>query len=143
MRAKDIVQAIKIGDYDLDLGEIIKAATHRENNLRCNNVEMNVLHEYDERSIMILIRETPAVALAVALKNVDKEILERVTSCMSTRARSIFLEEMAYLGPQKHERIREAQSSVLNKLQALEELGRVAKTSRSCSMGAGEDPASV
>lgn len=76
-----------------------------------------------DKSIQRLLSEVESSELATALKNADEEILNRITSNLSKRARATLLEEIEFLGTVSRDREIAARQAVCELLAKLDQAG--------------------
>jgi flagellar motor switch protein FliG len=88
----------------------------------------------DDRSVQMVLRETDAKQLAVALKGVREDVRQKILRNMSTRASTNLTEEIELLGPVRLKNVEEAQGDIVRVIRALEEAGQIVIT-----RGAGND----
>ncbi len=79
----------------------------------------------DDRSIQQVLREVETGNLALALKGVANEALEKITNNLSTRAAENLLEEVSLLGPVRLSQVEDAQQSIIRTIRQLEERGEI------------------
>jgi flagellar motor switch protein FliG len=88
----------------------------------------------DDRSVQMVLRETDAKQLAIALKGVRDDVRQKILRNMSTRASTNLTEEIELLGPVRLKNVEEAQGDIVRVIRALEEAGQIVIT-----RGAGND----
>ena len=79
----------------------------------------------DDQALQEVLREVSRQELAVALKAVDAEILERVVRNMSKRGAALLREAMERLGPIRLGEVEEAQRRVAAVVRALQQRGEI------------------
>jgi flagellar motor switch protein FliG len=79
----------------------------------------------EDRSMQKLLSEIDSKTLALALKGASQPISERVLSNLSKRARESLQEEMEFLGSASPEQIQQAQKSVVELIQRLDQAGEL------------------
>ncbi len=67
----------------------------------------------DDRSLQTLLRAIEPDQLALALKNVDEELRDRLLSCLSTRAAAAIIDELEALGPVRVAAVEQAQKQIV------------------------------
>ena len=78
-----------------------------------------------DKSIQKLLAEVDSSELATTLKNADAEIIERITSNLSKRAKATLLEEVEYLDTVSSEEEAEAQKAICDVLAQLDQAGNL------------------
>jgi flagellar motor switch protein FliG len=79
----------------------------------------------DDRAIQLVLKEIESKDLALALRGASAEVVERLTSNMSTRAAEMLSEEIELMPPQRRKVVEEAQSKVVATVRRLEEAGEI------------------
>jgi flagellar motor switch protein FliG len=90
----------------------------------------------DDSGIQKALREIESKDLALALKNANEEVREKIFRNMSERAREMIQEEMDFMGPVRLRNVEEAQQKIVGAIRRLEESGEVIISGRG---GGGED----
>ena len=75
--------------------------------------------------IRTLLQAADQKDLMVALKAADKMLKSKILNNMSTRARTVFSEEMEYLPPMRLSEVEEAQLRIVQQVRQLEEQGQI------------------
>jgi flagellar motor switch protein FliG len=78
-----------------------------------------------DRQLQLLLSELEVKKLAMALKDVDAAIRDKVTANMSSRAKTVLNEESELLGQVPASALREARSEILGLVRRLEDEGRI------------------
>lgn len=78
-----------------------------------------------DKSIQRLLAEVEVAELATALKNAGEDIVDRVTSNLSKRAKATLLEEIEYLGTVSKERDAEARKAICDIFAQLDQAGEL------------------
>ena len=94
------------------------------------NIEQNrLLFEdivyFDDRSIQKILREVEQMELAVALKNVDGTVRDKIFSNMSKRAASMLKEDMEFMGPVLLSDVEEKQKNIVSIINRLIDAGEI------------------
>jgi len=79
----------------------------------------------DNRSIQTLSRNIEPDMLMVALKGANDEVKEKFLSNMSSRARSMFIDDMEAKGPLRITDVEDAQKSIMRKARKLSDAGEL------------------
>ena len=79
----------------------------------------------DSRSMQKVLGQTDGKILAVALKGADEDVKQVVMENMSKRARDGLLEEMEFLGTIPSNQIQQAQKSIVDIIQQLDQAGEL------------------
>ena len=79
----------------------------------------------DDRAIQQVLKSVDTRDLAVALKNADEVLSERILRNLSERARENLLEEIEFLKGLKSSDINEARTRIVRAVRALEEVGTI------------------
>jgi flagellar motor switch protein FliG len=79
----------------------------------------------DDRAIQLVLKEVESKDLALALRGASAEVVERLTSNMSSRAAEMLAEEIEIMPPQRRKVVEEAQSKVVASVRRLEEAGEI------------------
>src|SRR5262249_48165445 len=79
----------------------------------------------EDRSMQKLLGEIDSKNLAVALKGAPENIVEKVLGNLSKRARETLTEEMQFLGATSTAAIRQAQKTVVEVIQRLDQAGEL------------------
>ena len=90
----------------------------------------------DDSGIQKALREIESKDLALALKNANEQVSEKIFRNMSERAREMIVEEIEFMGPVRLRNVEEAQQKIVGAIRRLEEAGEVIITGRG---GGGED----
>lgn len=90
----------------------------------------------DDSGIQKALREIESKDLALALKNANEGVREKIFRNMSERAREMIQEEMDFMGPVRLRNVEEAQQKIVGAIRRLEEAGEVIISGRG---GGGED----
>lgn len=83
------------------------------------------LADIDDRSIQILLKETPNETLMIALKGVDETLRERFLRNMSNRAAEMLREDLDTMGPVRLSRVESEQKKMLQTARRLTEAGQI------------------
>lgn len=86
------------------------------------------LIQVDDSGIQKALRAIEQRDLALALKNADEELSEKILHNLSERAREVIKEVMDYLGPVRLRTVEEAQQKIVNVIRRLEESGELVIT---------------
>ncbi|OJF11684.1 flagellar motor switch protein FliG [Couchioplanes caeruleus] len=79
----------------------------------------------DDRSVQLVLRQVEPSDLATALKGVNDEVRNKVTSNLSERGRDNLLEEMDLMGPVKVRMVEESQQKIVSVIRSLEDSGQI------------------
>ena len=79
----------------------------------------------DDRSIQQVLRQVETVDLAMALKGVGDNVLDKITVNLSSSAAANILEEIQFLGPVRTRQVEEAQQKIIRTIRQLEEQGQI------------------
>lgn len=79
----------------------------------------------DDRSIQQVLRQVETVDLAMALKGVGGNVLDKITVNQSSSAAADILEEIQFLGPVRTRQVEEAQQKIIRTIRQLEEQGQI------------------
>jgi flagellar motor switch protein FliG len=79
----------------------------------------------DDRAIQKILREADSRDIAIALKDGNENIQERIFSNMSKRAARMIKEDMEYMGPVRLKDVRKSQEKIINIIRRLEEFGEI------------------
>ncbi len=90
----------------------------------------------DDSGIQKTLREIDQKDLALALKNANDDVTEKIYRNMSDRAREMIKEEIEFMGPVRLRNVEEAQQKIVAVVRRLEESGEVIISGRG---GGGED----
>lgn len=90
----------------------------------------------DDSGIQKALREIEQKDLALALKQANEDVKEKILRNMSSRAREMIQEEMEYMGPVRLRNVEEAQQKIVGVVRRLEEAGEIVIEGRG---GGGED----
>ncbi|HEV2641368.1 MAG TPA: FliG C-terminal domain-containing protein, partial [Candidatus Elarobacter sp.] len=110
---KDLLD--RINERDMQLAEEIK-------NLMFGFDDVGTL---DDRSLQRALRKFDARTLALALKNANVSLKERIMSGMSQRAVQALKDEMAMLGAVRLRDVETAQAQIVAQVRALEAAGEI------------------
>jgi flagellar motor switch protein FliG len=91
-------------------------------------VTFDIILKLDDRSLQKVLRETYDYDLAIAIKNENEEIREKVFRNLSKRMVLILKENLEILGPMRAQDIRAAQERILNLIYDLEKRGEIVIT---------------
>lgn len=83
------------------------------------------LTELDDKTIEAAVRHLDMGVLALALRGVPAEILEKILRNMSQRAAEMLRSDIEVLGPQPRSKVGEAQQEIMHHLRDLEGAGRI------------------
>jgi flagellar motor switch protein FliG len=119
----------RLADMDGELAEQVRALLF---------VFEDVL-KLDDRAIQLVLKEIESKDLALALRGASFEVVERLTSNMSTRAAEMLQEEIEIMPPQRRKVVEEAQSKVVAAVRKLEEAGEIFVSRGAGSAGADDD----
>jgi flagellar motor switch protein FliG len=86
------------------------------------------IHQLDDRSVQLVLRQVDAKDLAVALKGVRADVRDKILRNMSERAAANLAEEVDLLGPVRIKAVEEAQAGVVRVIRSLEEAGQIVLT---------------
>lgn len=79
----------------------------------------------DDRSIQQVLRQVETVELAMALKGVGDNVLDKIIANLSSSAAANILEEIQFLGPVRTRQVEEAQQNIIRTIRQLEEQGQI------------------
>lgn len=79
----------------------------------------------EDRIVQKVISEADKKDLVVALKGADKALIDKFTSNMSNRARSILLEDMDAMGAVRLKEVEDSQQRIIQRIKQMEELGQI------------------
>jgi flagellar motor switch protein FliG len=79
----------------------------------------------DDRAVQLVLRQVESGDLAVALKGVREDVLQKVLKNMSGRAAENLSEEIELLGPQRLKTVEDAQAKIVQSIRSLEESGQI------------------
>ncbi len=79
----------------------------------------------EDRSVQLVLREIDSKELAIALKGVRQDVLEKVTGNMSERASESLKDEIEVLGAVRLKQVEEAQGNIVKAIRRLEESGQI------------------
>jgi len=92
------------------------------------SVTFDIILKMDDRSLQKVLREVHDYDLAIAIKNENEEIREKVFRNMSKRASLMLKENLEIMGPMRTQDIKAAQERILNIIYHLEETGEIVIT---------------
>jgi flagellar motor switch protein FliG len=92
------------------------------------HVTFDLILKLDDRSLQKVLREIHDYDLAIAIKNENEEIREKVFRNMSKRASLMLKENLEILGPMRAQDIRAAQERILKSIYHLEDVGEIVIT---------------
>ena len=78
-----------------------------------------------DRAIQKLLRETDYQCLALALKDTDDEVKEKIFRNMSKNAAKMLQEDIEYMGPVRLKDAEEAQGKIVATIRRLEDSGEI------------------
>ena len=81
--------------------------------------------QLSDQAIQMTLREVDNDDVALALKTVDDEVKEKITSNMSDRAANMLEEDMEYMGAVRLRDVEEAQQRIVSVIRELEESGEI------------------
>mgnify|MGYP002625504402 CR=1 FL=1 len=81
--------------------------------------------ELDDRSIQKVLREVDQQDLAMALKNVEAEVQDKIFRNMSKRAANMLKEDIEFMGPVRLVDVYDAQIKIMKIVRQLEENGEI------------------
>jgi flagellar motor switch protein FliG len=110
---KELLEGVE--SRDPDLCEVIK-------NLMFVFEDLSAL---DDKAIQRVLREVEAKSLALALKAASPALKEKILGCMSQRAVAALQEEMEMMGPARMKDVEAAQTSFVQQVRRLEEMGEI------------------
>jgi flagellar motor switch protein FliG len=90
----------------------------------------------DDSGIQKALRDIDQKDLALALKQANEEVTEKILRNMSERARDLIREEMEFMGPVRLRNVEEAQQKIVSAIRRLEEAGEIVIAGRG---GGAED----
>jgi hypothetical protein len=113
----------KINNLVFAGGEWIRANIVRENEIEKleKPEKIETLLDLEDKAIQFIIRNIDKQTLAVALKSIDNNILEKIKKNMTKRAAKMLEEDIKYMGPIRIKDVMEAQKEILNVMRCLEE----------------------
>lgn len=79
-----------------------------------------------DRELQVLLCEVEHQDLAVALKNANEAVKEKIFSNMSEQVRTFITEEVGHISPMRLSEVEEVQRRILQKVRDLEEKGQIA-----------------
>lgn len=88
----------------------------------------------DDRGIQAILKEVSTDDLKIALKIASEELMQKIFSCMSSRAVEMLKEDMEIMGPTRVKDVEAAQQSIIKIAKRLEQEGKV-----QLMAGGGED----
>jgi len=91
-------------------------------------VTFDIILKMDDRSIQKVLRETHDYDLAIAIKNENEDIQEKIFRNLSKRMALILKENLEIMGPMRTQDIRAAQERILSVIFHLEETGEIVVT---------------
>lgn len=86
------------------------------------------LMSVEVRSLQRVLAEIDSTTLATALKQADPELVERILSNMSKRARESLTEEMEFIGSPTPDNVKTAQETIADTIGRLDEAGEIVMT---------------
>ncbi|REL38683.1 flagellar motor switch protein FliG [Rhodohalobacter sp. SW132] len=108
---------------------VLDSITARDNKMADEIKEQMFLFEdiihFDDRTVQLIINEMEKADLVMGLKGVEEQLAEKFLRNMSNRAADMLKEDMEALGPVPLKDVKEAQSSIIKKIKALEESGQI------------------
>ena len=117
----------KINNLVFAGGEWIRANIVRENEIEKleKPEKIDTLLDLEDKAIQFIIRNIDKYTLAVALQNIDNNIMEKIKKNMTKRAVKILEEDMEYMLPRALSDVVDAQKKILNVMRCLEETSGV------------------
>jgi hypothetical protein len=117
----------KINNLVFAGGEWIRANIVRENEIEKleKPEKIETLLDLEDKAIQFIIRNINKQTLAVALKSIDNNILEKIKKNMTKRAVKMLEEDIKYMGPMRLSDVVDAQKKILNVMRCLEETSGV------------------
>jgi flagellar motor switch protein FliG len=91
-------------------------------------VTFDIILKMDDRSIQKVLRETYDYDLAIAVKNENEEIKEKIFRNLSKRMALILRDNLEIQGPMRAQDIRAAQERILSIIYELEKRGEIVVT---------------
>jgi flagellar motor switch protein FliG len=92
----------------------------------------------DDNGIQKALREIESKDLALALKASGEDVREKILKNMSERARTMFEEEIEFMGPTRMKNVEEAQQKIVAVIRRLEEAGELIVSGRGGGGGGDE-----
>jgi flagellar motor switch protein FliG len=83
------------------------------------------LTKLDDRSMQRLLKDVDQKELALALKAAGEPVMQKISSNLSERARTMLRQEIEYLGPVKLRDVEDAQGRIVRLVRSLEDAGEV------------------
>lgn len=84
----------------------------------------------DDRSLQTLLRAVEPDQLALALKNADEDLRDRLLSCLSTRAAAAIRDELEALGPVRVAAVEQAQKQIVIVAREMADAGTITLAGR-------------
>lgn len=84
----------------------------------------------DDRSLQTLLRAVEPDQLALALKNADEDLRDRLLSCLSTRAAAAIIDELEALGPVRVAAVEQAQKQIVIMAREMADAGTITLAGR-------------
>jgi hypothetical protein len=88
-------------------------------------LKFEVVLKLDDRAVQKVLREVDSYNIAIALKNAQEAVKEKIFSNMSKRAVEMLKEDMVFLGPIRTTCIKETQAKIASVIHHLEEIGEI------------------
>ena len=94
-------------------------------NIEQDNFTFSDLTELDDRSIQKVLREVDQQELAMALKNSEREVQDKIFRNMSKRAAAMLQEDMEFMGPVRLTDVYDSQKKILDIVKRLKKSGDI------------------
>jgi flagellar motor switch protein FliG len=93
--------------------------------IRSNLLNFEDLSKLSDRDLKILLREVPNPLLTLALKGVDRLLVEKIVNNLSKRVGAILQEELAMQGPKPRTEVHTAQKTIIAITRLLVDQGKI------------------
>ena len=94
-------------------------------NIEAQIYSFDMILDMSDRDIQKLLREIDSIELAKALKNVERDVQDKIFRNMSRRAAAMLKEDMEYMGPIRKSDIFDAQHHIIGIIRRLETNGDI------------------
>jgi flagellar motor switch protein FliG len=121
----DAINSLDLKDDAWIFAKILSENTQYSLNVFVPLKFSNVLLKLDDRAIQKMLSEIDAMDIAMALKDQDGTVKEKIFMNMSKRAAQMLQEDMEYMGQVRIKEVKERQEKILNVIRRLEQIGAI------------------
>ncbi|MCL2138754.1 MAG: hypothetical protein FWH41_04395 [Treponema sp.] len=119
------INSLKLMDNTWIFAKIISENTPYMMDSFLPDIFSAVILNLDDRAIQKVLRNADAIIFVKALKSEKEEVINKVLGNLSERGRSLWREDMEYMGPIRYRDVVEAREKILDIVHHLTEIGEI------------------